>query len=869
MSRDSELRHDDEAEARGIERRVEQLRESHRQLRREHELLAWRQQLMHALIEHIPDQIYLKDSRGRFVHVNRAWAHQWGLSGPDEATGKTDRDFLSPDFAAQALEVEKEILRTGTPIVGRVEKLVTSDGRVKWFSSTRIPVTDDTGKIVGTCGLSREITELLKTEEELEKERNLLRTVVDNIPDFIFVKDSQSRFVLSNRAHMEILGIQSRDQLLGKTDYDFFPRDLVARYLSDEQVVLQMGKAILNREEPVRDKEGRQRWLSTTKVAARDSEGRIVGLVGISRDITAHKEFEDELEKERNLLRTLIDNMPDYIFIKDTDSRFVINNKAHLKVLGKEKQEEVSGKSDFDFFSRELAARYFSDEQLVIQSGRPVVNRQEPARDPDGRRIWLSTTKVATRDSGGKIVGLVGISRDVTERKEFEEALQKAKDELELRVQERTADLKEANDRLQERLSQLRFLNTTSHELAQFIRVEELTPAIVDAFRVRFPDAEVSICLRDAEGFTCQSATQMLRDDRGWKSSEEALGVFARRELQRPFFVPDWRNDDHVGGLPWRELHLPSCYMAIPLLADNRALAIVQIFTTEASPDFHDREQPVLTTLSAHAATCLSNAIHYRELGQRARIQAELDAARSIQQRFTPREKPHIPHVNVKGVYYPAFEVGGDYLDYFPIENGNWVIVIADVCGKGIPAALFMTMLRSAFRVAAQGAVSAREILCRVNESMSANLDDKSFVTALCLVIDPSGSSMSYSRAGHPMMVRIDEESGQPRNIESSGLALGLVSDTEHFASMIDEVTLQLTGGSRFLIYTDGLTEATDPARNSYGHERLFNLLEVNRRADPDTLVELIMKDIKGFARGSPYHDDLTMLAIEVNGDGH
>jgi sigma-B regulation protein RsbU (phosphoserine phosphatase) len=251
-------------------------------------------------------------------------------------------------------------------------------------------------------------------------------------------------------------------------------------------------------------------------------------------------------------------------------------------------------------------------------------------------------------------------------------------------------------------------------------------------------------------------------------------------------------------------------------------------------------------------------------LGEKARLDGELDAARSIQRRFTPQYKPQIPHVNLKGVYYPAYEVGGDYLDYFKNQAGDWVVVIADVCGKGIPAALLMTMLRSTFRVEGRNETSAKRLLCAVNDFMTLNLDDRSFVTALCLIISADGSSMSYARAGHPMLIKLGSGGEAPAPVTTNGLALGLVSDNSKFNAMMDEVTLDIKKGDRFLIYTDGLIDATNPERNSYGSQRLNEVLAKDKESDADSLISVLMEDIKKFTRGAPYHDDLTILALQV-----
>jgi len=133
------------------------------------------------------------------------------------------------------------------------------------------------------------------------------------------------------------------------------------------------------------------------------------GLTISSVDMTNHKQADEALARERNLLRTLVDNLPDYVFVKDARSRFVLNNAAHLALLKAKTQNEVSGKTDFDIFPEELAAQYYADEQKVIQSGEFLVNREEAVVDEKGRRQWLLTSKVPLCDSDGTPVGIVGI----------------------------------------------------------------------------------------------------------------------------------------------------------------------------------------------------------------------------------------------------------------------------------------------------------------------------------------------------------------------------------------------------------------------------------------------------------------------------
>jgi PAS domain S-box-containing protein len=137
-------------------------------------------------------------------------------------------------------------------------------------------------------------------------------------------------------------------------------------------------------------------------------------------DVTQHKQAEETLARERSMLRTLIDNLPDVIYVKDTESRFLVANIAEARLMGAATPEELLGKSDADYFPAELATKYRADEQVILQSGQPLLNYEEPTVDLDGNPKWLINSKVPLRDRQGKVIGLVGMGRDITERKQAE-----------------------------------------------------------------------------------------------------------------------------------------------------------------------------------------------------------------------------------------------------------------------------------------------------------------------------------------------------------------------------------------------------------------------------------------------------------------
>lgn len=306
----------------------------------------------------------------------------------------------------------------------------------------------------------RKILNLQRKHEELEatleRERNLFKTILDNIPDAVYVKDIECRKILANKTDLRNIGVTSEEEILGKDDFAVYPHDTAAKFYADDKAVIESRVPVINREESFIDKEGRERWLLTSKIPFQSEEGDIVGLIGIGRDITDYKKVQLSLEKERNHLRTLIDSLPDLIYFKDAEGRYILNNKAHLLSLGKEHQEEVIGKTVFDFNPPELAQKYHEDEEEIIQTGKPMVDREEIAVHRDtGEQRWHLTSKFPIKDAEGKIIGLVGISRDITIRKKVEEELWKTHEDLE----QTNIELKRANQ------VKSQFLANMSHEI--------------------------------------------------------------------------------------------------------------------------------------------------------------------------------------------------------------------------------------------------------------------------------------------------------------------------------------------------------------------------------------------------------------------
>ena len=262
----------------------------------------------------------------------------------------------------------------------------------------------------------------------------ILRVLMDTIPDRIFFKDLQSRFVRNNIAHIRWLGANSPEEVLGKTDFDFFARDHAERTFLEEQVIIRTGRPIVARIALITKRDGTQAWGSVTKMPWCDETGRIIGTFGLARDVTALKEAEEKLTIERNLLRTIIDHLPSRVYVKDTASRYVLNNQAHLDSLGVKHQPETVGRTTADFFPGERGKQALDDDQRVFAGG-TIQNQEKSDFGAEGKVHWALTTKVPLHDLHGQLIGLVGISHDITRRKLAEIELERRTAEMEANVQ--------------------------------------------------------------------------------------------------------------------------------------------------------------------------------------------------------------------------------------------------------------------------------------------------------------------------------------------------------------------------------------------------------------------------------------------------
>jgi two-component system cell cycle sensor histidine kinase/response regulator CckA len=378
------------------------------------------------------DGMRLTNDSGRTVDVNEAFCRLVQMTR-EQLIGEVFSKIYRSHGPSEGIEVYQERFASGNvvPRLAATIKLWSDDELDVEISNSFI---DQSGGEKYLLSVFRDVTQRNKAEKRLEEERTLLRTIIDAIPDEIAVKDTERRFIVVNSGTVNAFKRTSADEIIGKKEEDFIPEQLVDQAIWEENAVLSVGGHARNRVSNKIDPETGEieRSLLISKIPLKDSEGKIIGVVGVNRDVTDLKRVEDMLEKERTLLLTLLESIPDEVCLKDLRHRYVMANAAAVKAFGATSPEALIGKTDRDFIPSAYVEVHFAEEDAILASGEPMINREQIRIKPDTGEIekCVLTTKVPVTDQSGKTIGILVVNRNITDRKRAEEGLRASEEKF-------------------------------------------------------------------------------------------------------------------------------------------------------------------------------------------------------------------------------------------------------------------------------------------------------------------------------------------------------------------------------------------------------------------------------------------------------
>lgn len=275
---------------------------------------------------------------------------------------------------------------------------------------------------------------------------------------------------------------------------------------------------------------------------------------------------------------------------------------------------------------------------------------------------------------------------------------------------------------------------------------------------------------------------------------------------------------------------------------------------------FDDDDKEAIATFSDYASVAIENSRLLEESIEKERLEKELDLAREIQRKILPEKNPKIDRLSISSLFIPAFEVGGDYYDFFELENNRIGFIIADVSGKGMSAAFIMAELKGIFESLSKTINKPREILIKANEILKRTLDRRNFVSAAYGIIDLEKETLELSRAGHCPIIHIRDK--QIKSLRPSGIGLGL-NFTNYFNESLEEIKFDLKENDLIVLYTDGITEAKNQVLEDFGSNTFEKILLENVDQDVEMISNKVIKEVTLFSQNISQHDDITLVILK------
>ena len=567
-----------------------------------------RERQLSIILDTLPDFILFKDRNSVLQLCNQSYCDHLGRQ-MSELIGTTDFERFPPELAQLYVNEDKQVMETGRTMT--FTHLFSGPRGERWEEIIKKPLKDERGQIIGVLVATRDVTDRVQAEMERDRQRQMLRALLDTTPDIVVFKDRDSRYqAISERYRQLLMPDLSQENALGKTDFDIFPMQDAQRYRDEELHVMQTGET-LKAEHLLQTVEG-PRWFEAVKMPLRDEAGNMIGVFTSERDITDRLNARAELEAQRRMLRAVLDTLPDFIIFKDQDSVFRVVNRAFCEFVGLA-EEEIIGKTDFDLFPPEDAQRYRQEELEVMRSERTAIN-VHLLQGTTGVR-WDEAIKTPLYDEQGRVMGVLTAGRDVTARMGAEQRLTR-------RAQEMTALYQTSLE-----INARRDVPALLHDIVR--RAADLVGAHMGG---------LYLMTQDGQQLELVVSYNLPNDFTGVKL-HPGEGVSGRVvQTGQTIAVEDYQAWPHKAAvfsdMPFHRL------LAIPLKVGDRILGVLDVTDAEKTGPFTEDEIRLVGLFADQAAIAIENArllsetiAHEREIEQQNRqLQALSQQLLALQQ---------------------------------------------------------------------------------------------------------------------------------------------------------------------------------------------------------------------------------------------
>lgn len=416
----------------------------------------------------------------------------------------------------------------------------------------------------------------------------------------------------------------------------------------------------------------------------------------------------------------------------------------------------------------------------------------------------------------------------------------------------------------QERYNYQKALLEFTQELPRLTRMNQILESIVHRIASTMHIEKVAVILcDDVEG--CSVVSQNI--DEGccqFKSEYNGLLALLRTTKAPQSFELLAEEPDNVVLLQSDKIKLidGGVVLSVPMFLQDRLIGMINVGAKMSGKVYSREDIDLLSTVAAQAAIAIENSrLHKTEL-EKEKFQEELSLARRIQQGLLPKENPSVNGLDISGISIPALTVGGDYFDFIQIDAHKLLVVIADVSGKGMPAALYMSKVQGMVQLAAHMYASPKEMLKNVNRRIFEGIERRSFITMILALFDTKKKRVRICRAGHnKALIGLN---GKLKFLDAGGIGLGLERGPL-FDNELEEINLPLKPESLFFFYTDGLTEAMNRQGKEFGEETVSKIVKEKRSLTAEHLQRVVITAAEEFQGEAEQHDDVTVVVVKAD----
>jgi sigma-B regulation protein RsbU (phosphoserine phosphatase) len=435
-----------------------------------------------------------------------------------------------------------------------------------------------------------------------------------------------------------------------------------------------------------------------------------------------------------------------------------------------------------------------------------------------------------------------------------------------LRVADHVAEstlqrLEEENRRLRKAIEELSILNDLARVISSTMESQAVMEMIVKR-SVKAIGAEQGAITLVEESSSSPFKTLIRAAD----SSRERTRLRIDQNIvgwmiihKKPLLSNDVENDPNFKMFRTSSAASVKSLLCVPLLVKSKLIGILTLFNKKDNQNFTEDDQRLLVIIASQSGQVLEAARLYEQEQAKLALERELTAAREIQKSLLPKELPEMPGIDVAARSSPALEVGGDYYDFIPLGDGHVEMVLADVSGKGLGAALLAAMGKGVLYSEVTRTQSPKAVVADTNRIIRQYLQRKSFITLLLALIDTQRRTLNVSCAGHCPPIVYKERRHVAEWLHVRGAALNFMDDLQ-----CEEAELNLETGDVYVFFSDGITEAANAKGELFGDERLKSLVETTHERKASEILDSILTGVNLFSTGAKQSDDQTVVVLKV-----